>query len=266
MTSEVTAHSLFSGPDLGLLENVVLQHDNGVITDISVGAPPATSPRSLVLARLCQRPRPRAPDRVLVRRARHAPGKLDPPLRARHAGRSLSDRGFGTGAISARGLRGNDDPLHPPERHHAAGGGGRRHRARGVRRRHPHRLCVGRPRQNPVVYGDESRFSPAFPKTIAAPSNRCSFVRRCRRKPISSSPTRSPRPSLARRSTCSLVQPACNGVRNRCWRRWRKTPRRPGRRIHMHLLETIYQRAWADRHFPEVSSAISVTSAFSRSG
>ena len=24
-----------------------------------------------------------------------------------------------------------------------------------------------------------------------------------------------------------------------------------GRRIHMHLLETIYQRAWADQHFPE---------------
>ena len=25
---------------------------------------------------------------------------------------------------------------------------------------------------------------------------------------------------------------------------------RTGRRVHMHLLETIYQRAWADRHFP----------------
>src|SRR5256885_727001 len=24
-----------------------------------------------------------------------------------------------------------------------------------------------------------------------------------------------------------------------------------GRRIHMHLLETIYQRAWADQHFPD---------------
>ena len=24
-----------------------------------------------------------------------------------------------------------------------------------------------------------------------------------------------------------------------------------GRRIHMHLLETIYQRAWADQHFPQ---------------
>ena len=49
MTTEVAAHSLFSGPDRGLLENVVLRHDNGVITDISERAPPATSPRSLVL-------------------------------------------------------------------------------------------------------------------------------------------------------------------------------------------------------------------------
>src|SRR3981189_2523807 len=49
MTTEVTATSLFSGPDRGLLENVVLRHDNGVITSISEGAPPTPGPRSLVL-------------------------------------------------------------------------------------------------------------------------------------------------------------------------------------------------------------------------
>ena len=49
MTMEVAAHSLFSSPNRGLLENVVLRHDNGVITDISGTAPPATGPRSLVL-------------------------------------------------------------------------------------------------------------------------------------------------------------------------------------------------------------------------
>ena len=42
MTTEVAAHSLFSGPDHGLLENVVLRHDNGIITAISEGAPPAS--------------------------------------------------------------------------------------------------------------------------------------------------------------------------------------------------------------------------------
>src|SRR3954468_11707766 len=49
MTIEVSAHSLFSGPDRGLLENVVLQHDNGVIIDISAGAQLPAGPRSLVL-------------------------------------------------------------------------------------------------------------------------------------------------------------------------------------------------------------------------
>src|SRR6188472_9436 len=49
MTMELAAHSLFSGPDRGLLESVVLRHDNGVITDISETAPPGTSPRSLIL-------------------------------------------------------------------------------------------------------------------------------------------------------------------------------------------------------------------------
>src|SRR5258705_139311 len=48
MMMEVAAHSLFSGPDRGLLENVVLWHDNGVVTSISETAP-STSPRSLVL-------------------------------------------------------------------------------------------------------------------------------------------------------------------------------------------------------------------------
>ena len=49
MTTEVLATSLFCGPDRGLLENVVLRHDNGVITSISEGAGPATGPRSFVI-------------------------------------------------------------------------------------------------------------------------------------------------------------------------------------------------------------------------
>ena len=39
MSGEVTATNLFSSPDRGLLENVVLQHDNGIITSISEGTP-----------------------------------------------------------------------------------------------------------------------------------------------------------------------------------------------------------------------------------
>ncbi len=40
MSTDVTANTLFCGPDCGLLENVVLRHDNGIITSISESAPP----------------------------------------------------------------------------------------------------------------------------------------------------------------------------------------------------------------------------------
>src|SRR6195952_6061491 len=49
MPTEVTATSLFSGPDRGLLSNVVLHHDNGIIPSISESASPPSGPRSLVL-------------------------------------------------------------------------------------------------------------------------------------------------------------------------------------------------------------------------
>src|SRR5215475_13330217 len=47
MTVETAAHSLFS--DGALLENVVLRHGGGTITDISPAAPSPTAPRSLIL-------------------------------------------------------------------------------------------------------------------------------------------------------------------------------------------------------------------------
>src|SRR5215468_703651 len=49
MATEVAATSLFRGPDRGIADNVVLRHDNGVITEIVEGAAPATGPRSLVI-------------------------------------------------------------------------------------------------------------------------------------------------------------------------------------------------------------------------
>src|SRR5262245_22269487 len=49
MATEITATSLFSGPDRGLLDNVALQHGNGVISSLTEGAEPAAGPRSLVL-------------------------------------------------------------------------------------------------------------------------------------------------------------------------------------------------------------------------
>src|SRR4051794_24744880 len=49
MSTEVTASRLFCGPDRGLLENVVLRHDNGIITSISEGVALPSARRSFVL-------------------------------------------------------------------------------------------------------------------------------------------------------------------------------------------------------------------------
>src|SRR6266700_5159185 len=49
MSTDVTANTLFCGPDCGLLENVLLRHDNGIITSISESAPPRTARRTFVI-------------------------------------------------------------------------------------------------------------------------------------------------------------------------------------------------------------------------
>src|SRR5260370_16321953 len=49
MTTEIAATSLFCGPDRGLVENVVVGQDKGVITSIAEGAGPVTGPRSFVI-------------------------------------------------------------------------------------------------------------------------------------------------------------------------------------------------------------------------
>src|SRR3979409_1579723 len=49
MSMEFTANALFCGPDRGLLENVVLRHDNGIITSISDGVALPPARRSFVI-------------------------------------------------------------------------------------------------------------------------------------------------------------------------------------------------------------------------
>ena len=49
MTLDIHATALFAGPDRGTLENVVLRHDNGVITSIEPSAAPPPAPRTFVI-------------------------------------------------------------------------------------------------------------------------------------------------------------------------------------------------------------------------
>jgi cytosine/adenosine deaminase-related metal-dependent hydrolase len=49
MAEEVAASSLFCGADRGLLQNVVLRHDDGVIASITEETARACSPRSFLV-------------------------------------------------------------------------------------------------------------------------------------------------------------------------------------------------------------------------
>ena len=217
MVTEVTATSLFRGPGRGLPEcrAAARRWRHHLLAE---GAPPAGG-RALSFSGLRQCPRPCAADGVLLWRARHAPGKLDPALRARYARRSLPHCGLRACALGPRRLRLDDGPLYPAERDHAAGGGspGDRRAASDVGIRIAFALAVRD--QNPVVYGDGETVLSVRREMITRPSRSCSSARRCRRKLISSLRMRSPR-SQAPSSTCSWARPACNGVQNRCWKRW----------------------------------------------
>ncbi len=121
MATEITATSLFSGPDRGLLDNVALRHDNGVIASIAEGAQPAAGPRSFVLPAFVNahdHARPTASsfgavgmplESWILRSALGTP--VDPYL----------TRSLRAGALGAGRLRCDDGALHPPERHDAAG-------------------------------------------------------------------------------------------------------------------------------------------------
>src|SRR4030088_505919 len=50
MTLDIHATALFAGPDRGLLENVVLRHDGGIITpSIGAAAAPPPAPRTFII-------------------------------------------------------------------------------------------------------------------------------------------------------------------------------------------------------------------------
>ena len=52
MSTEIPANALFGGPDRGTLDNVVLRHDNGIITSIADGVAPPPARRTFVIPAL----------------------------------------------------------------------------------------------------------------------------------------------------------------------------------------------------------------------
>ena len=251
MATEVTATSLFCGPDRGLLENVVLRHDGGIITSISEGAGSATGPRSFVIpAFVNAHDHARAPtssfgalgmplESWILRSTLGTP--VDPYLTAASALARSARAGCAAMMIHYTRPSGTM-PLVEEAKAIARA-------ASDVGIRIAFALAVRD--QNPIVYGDSepvlSSLSGDDRKTIEE-----LFVR---------SPT-SPKAyiELTDAIASAIAGPKVDVQLGPAGVQWCSKPlleavaensAQTGRRIHMHLLETVYQRAWADQHFPQ---------------
>ena len=251
MATEITASALFCGPDRGLLENVVLRHDGGIITSIDATPAPPPAPRTFIIPALVNahdHARPTASsfgavnmplESWIIRSAFGTPP--DPYLAAASAMARSAQAGCGSMMIHYTRPSGTM-PLVEEARQIARA-------ADDVGIRIAFALAVRD--QNPVVYGDSepvlSSLSAEHRKTVEE-----MFVR----------PVLSPRDYIKLTETIAseIAGPRIDVQFGPAGVQWCSRPLleaiaessdRTGRRVHMHLLETIYQRGWADAQFPD---------------
>jgi cytosine/adenosine deaminase-related metal-dependent hydrolase len=251
MVTEVTAHRLFCGPNRGLLENVVLRHDNGVVTSIAEGPPPATGPRALVLPAFVNahdHARPTASsfgalgmplESWILRSALGTP--VDPYLTAASALARSARAGCASMMVHYTRPSGTMSLV---EEAKAIG-----RAASDVGIRIAFALAVRD--QNPVVYGDSE---PVLSEL--ASDDRRTIEEMFVRAPMS------PKAyiELTDAFASAIAGPKVDVQLGPAGMQWCSKPlleavaensALTGRRIHMHLLETVYQRAWAVEHFPD---------------
>jgi cytosine/adenosine deaminase-related metal-dependent hydrolase len=251
VATEVFASSLFCGPDHGLAENVVLRHDNGVIASISGSAAPVTGQRSFVIPAFINahdHARPTASsfaavsmplESWILRSALGTP--VDPYLTAASAlARSVR---AGCAAMMIHYTRPSGTiPLLEEAKAIARA-------ASDVGIRVAFAIAVRD--QNPVVYGDGE---PVL--SVLSASDRKAVEELFVRSPMSPNDYIDLTDAIASAITGPRidVQLGPAGVQ------WCSKPlleavaensAQTGRRVHMHLLETIYQRAWADQNYPQ---------------
>jgi cytosine/adenosine deaminase-related metal-dependent hydrolase len=252
MATEILASSLFRGLDRGIADNVVLRHDDGVVIDIFEGAGPAGGPRSFVIpAFVNAHDHARATassfgavgmplESWILRTALGTP--VDPYLTAASAlARSAK---AGCAAMMVHYTRPSGTmPLLDEARAIARA-------ASDVGIRMAFALAVRD--QNPIVYGDAE---PIF-----------SGLSRDDRKTIEDLFVRAPMSpqayiELTDAIASAIGSPMVDVQLGPAGMQWCSKPlleavaensARTGRRIHMHLLETVYQRAWADQNFPDM--------------
>ncbi|WP_407183887.1 amidohydrolase family protein [Bradyrhizobium centrosematis] len=250
MAAEISATSLFRGPDRGVSENVVLRHDGGVITDVSEGAGAARGPRSLVVpAFVNAHDHARATassfgavgmplESWILRTALGTP--VDPYLTAASALARSARAGCAAMMVHYTRPSGTMPLLDEAKAVAKA--------ASDVGIRMAFAIAVRD--QNPIVYGDAepvlSGLSRDDRRTIEdlfvrAPLSPAAYI------------------ELTDAIAASIAGPMVDVQLGPAGVQWCSKPlleavaensARTGRRIHMHLLETVYQRAWADQNFP----------------
>ncbi len=252
MATEILASSLFRGPDLGISDNVVLRHDGGVITDISEGAGPGNGPRSFVIPAFVNahdHARPTASsfgavgmplESWILRSALGTP--VDPYLTAVSA-LARSARA-GCAAMMVHYTRPSGAmPLLDEAKAIAKAAS-----AVGIRMA----FAIAVRDQNPIVYGDAepvlSGLSVGDRKAIEdmfvrAPMSPAGYI------------------ELTDAIAASIASPMVDVQLGPAGVQWcskalleavAENSARTGRRVHMHLLETVHQRAWADQNFPDM--------------
>ncbi|PJG55366.1 amidohydrolase [Bradyrhizobium forestalis] len=250
MATEIAAARLFRSPDRGVSNNVVLRHDEGVITEIAEGAGPG--PRAFVIpAFVNAHDHARATassfgavgmplESWILRTALGTP--VDPYLAAASAlARSAK---AGCAAMMVHYTRPSGTmPLVDETRAIAKA-------ASDVGIRIAFAMAVRD--QNPIVYGDAEPVLSGLPR-----EDRKTIEDLFVRAPMSPGTYVELTDAIAEAIAGPMVdvQLGPAGVQ------WCSKPlleavaensARTGRRIHMHLLETVYQRAWADQHFPDM--------------
>lgn len=251
MATDISASSLFCGPDRGLIDNAVLRHEAGIVTDISESAAPATGRRSLVIPAFVNahdHARPTASsfgavgmplESWILRSALGTP--VNPYLTAASAFARAARAGCAAMMVHYTRPSGKMPLVEE------AGAIAKAASDVGIRIA----FAIAVRDQNPIVYGDGEPILSALPaddrKAVEA-----MFVR----NPMSPKEYIELTDAIA----SAIAGPKVDVQLGPAGVQWCSKPlleavaensARTGRRIHMHLLETIYQRAWADRNYPQ---------------
>ena len=251
MATEIAATSVFCGPGRDRVENAILKHEGGIITAISGGHVPPSGKRTFIVPAFVNahdHARPTASSFGAVNMPleswimRSVLGTPPDPYLAAVSALARSARA-GCASMMIHYTRPSGTMALVDEARAIA------RAASDVGMRMAFALAVRD--QNPLVYGDSDPVLSELPNDARRVVEEL-FVR----------PAMSPRDyiALTEEISAAIHNPMVDVQFGPAGVQWCSRPlleaiaessHRTGRRVHMHLLETIYQRRWADDAFPD---------------